>query len=34
MTEDITSPFVSEELGQPFADGINFTLDALISDKS
>lgn len=34
MTEDVTAPFVSEELGQPFADGINFTLDALISDKS
>jgi len=34
MTEDVTGPFVSEELGQPFADGINFTLDSLISEKS
>jgi ubiquitin conjugation factor E4 B len=34
MTENITKPFVSPELGQPFADGINFCLDALISDKS
>ena len=33
VTKNVKEPFISEELGEKFANALNFSLDALIGQK-
>jgi ubiquitin conjugation factor E4 B len=33
VTESVQDPFISEELGERFANAINFCLDSLVGQK-
>jgi ubiquitin conjugation factor E4 B len=33
VTKNVKDPFITEELGEPFANALNFSLDSLIGKK-